>query len=143
MLILGSVLLLSLSLQTPAIAPPPTVSHREYLEALIRALSQAHEALSAVNAEKADDVMGRLTALKNAKIEMEMAGRTVAPFAKVTDNEDRATAGDSFVTAFAMMVKSLEGQISLYERLDMASSADDLKGFASAASEASDKTHVR
>src|SRR4051812_34248686 len=101
-------LVLSSSLQSPAASPPP-ISHREYLETIIRALSQAHNSLTAINAEKADDIFGRMTAVKNAKIEMEMSAQTLAPLAKMTDNESRAAAGAAYVSGFSMMVKSLEG----------------------------------
>jgi len=112
-----------------------SVSHREYVETVIRALSQAHDALAAVNAESSENILGKMTALKMGKIELDSAARSLAPF--TTDrNENRKTASETLVTAFGMVVKSLDMQVSLYERLDGASSEDDLKGMRSVISDA-------
>lgn len=97
---------------------------------MIRALSQVHGAVSAINAEGGTDILGRLTAFKNAKFEVEAAARTIAPFAS-TDNESRRTASDSLATGFAMLLKSFETSITLYEKVDEDADLKEMRALAS------------
>ncbi len=97
----------------------------EFLQAVIESLSQAHDAITAINAQKNDDFFGKMVALKNANIEFNVASRRLQPFV-TTGSENEKAASDGIVSAFGIMRDSLAIQITTYEKLNVATSSEQV-----------------
>jgi len=106
---------------------PVHVTPDQFLGAIIESLARSHMAINAVN-EKANakSLVDRMTANQNASIELDIAARNIQRFTSA--QEDVGAAASGSIDAYGLMRKSLGKTLALYEKLDAATSADDLAG---------------
>jgi hypothetical protein len=107
------------------LAPPEAVTPYHFLDAVIGSLSQAHDALTEINAQKDGDFFGKMVALKNANVEFDIASRRLQPFGK-SGTENVRSASEGMVTAFGYIREAFAIQLATYETLNVATSVEQV-----------------
>jgi hypothetical protein len=105
------------------LAPPEAVTPYTFLETVIGCLSQAHDAITAINAQKDDDYFGKMVAFKNANVEFDIASRRLQALVKSNAEKD---ASEGIVDAFGFMRESFAISLATYEQLNVATSVEQV-----------------
>jgi hypothetical protein len=100
----------------------------QFVSSVVASLGRADRAIGDINAVANADLLGKMIAIKNAAIEVDIASRTIQPFTTAGAEYIR-TSSEAIVNAYRMIGTSLDIQRDLYEKLDTAKSVDDLAGY--------------
>jgi hypothetical protein len=105
--------------------PVQDVTPYRFLETVIACLAQAHDTITEINAQKNDDFFGKMVALKNGKIEFDTASRRLQPFVD-SDIENVKLSSATMVDAFRYIRESFQIQLTAYEKINVATSAEQV-----------------
>jgi hypothetical protein len=111
----------------PAARPAEPTAY-EFLDSVIRSLGHAQMGMKLLqDASTQTDLVDLMTANQNAAIEIRMAESQLRPFAASQDSTRRSAVAAMF-DACEMIQRSLAIQLAGYERIDSASTTEDLVG---------------
>src|SRR5262249_51251672 len=100
----------------------------EFLGAAIHSLARAQNGISIVQAAAGStNLVDLMTANRNGTVEIDMAESELRPFAAALDT-NRRHAANAFIDSYGAIKQSLAIQLSAYNQMDSAQTAQDLAG---------------